>query len=97
MELFLDFKVLILLGASVLLHVLVAFLPAKVARVLSYVNILWHVALVILLSFMGKTIEEAVLVYLISVFVYTLLELLHHRLFCKASDARECDVKEGEV
>ena len=97
MELFFDIKVLILLGVTLALHVLVALIPSNaVARVLSYVNILWHVALVVLLSFMGKTIQQAVLVYLISVFAYTLIELVCYRLSAKAH-RRDSDVKEGEV
>ena len=97
MELFFDLNVLILLGASLALHLLVALLPGKVATVLSYVNILWHVALVVLLSFMGKTIEQAVLIYLISLFVYTLLELLRYHLFDKARAGSHSETKEGEV
>ena len=54
------------------LHVAVLFFDRRAARILTFVNIGAHVLLVIPLLFCGFEFSEAVLVYMISLTVYTL-------------------------
>ena len=63
--------VLAVLGICIVLHILSCLLHAKAAKVLSYINILLHTVLVVVSAFSALPIEEAVLVYLISLFAYT--------------------------
>ncbi len=71
---------LISLLVLIALHVLAAVLYRRrlVAKILNYVNIGLHIALLPLLAYMKLTIEEAVLFYMISIFSYTLIFAVLH-------------------
>ena len=90
MKLLSSTPVLVALGVCVILHVLSCLLRGRASRVLSYINIAMHIALVILSAFASLPIEEAVLVYLFSLFVYTLTSTLVTRDRARAlREARE--------
>ena len=71
MENILNPIVLISLALLIGLHVLSVILHGVPARAVTYTNLALHVALLFVLSYLKLKIEEAVLVYLISVFAYT--------------------------
>lgn len=97
MELFTDIRVILCLLACVLMHLLVAVMPRAVSVILGYINIAMHAAMVVLLAFFGKSIEEAVLVYLISLFVYTLSQLIRYRVALTAERRDDGAAKEEGV
>ncbi len=78
MELFTNLYAMGTLAVFMLLHVICVLLPELPAKILGYVNIALHVAGVVAFAFFGLTIEEAVLLYLISVFTYTLAQYVRY-------------------
>ena len=87
MELFTNLYAMAALGVCVLLHILCAILPDAVARILNYINIGVHAASVVAFAFFGLKIEEAVLLYLISIFVYSLAQYIRYNVTVKKAAA----------
>ncbi len=52
----------------------------KLSRVLTYLNLAAHIVFLIPMMTLGITIEDAVLIYMISVFVYTLMQAITYRV-----------------
>ena len=103
MELFTNLYAMAALGVCVLLHILCAILPDAVARILNYINIGVHAASVVAFAFFGLKIEEAVLLYLISIFVYSLAQYIRYNVTVKkaaastaAEPATEANTTEAE-
>ena len=63
---------IISLSVIVLLHIITAIFDNKISKILEYVNVTLHIALVLALLYDGVPIEEAPLAFMISLFVYTL-------------------------
>jgi hypothetical protein len=80
MENILTPAVLISLSVLIVLHVLSMALRGTAARLIAYLNIALHVCLLFVLSYLKLKIEEAVLVYLISVFAYTVAATVMYKL-----------------
>ena len=55
----------------VILHIVTLFLRGNYAKILGFVNIVLHIFLLFPLLYIGAPIEETVLIYMISLFVYT--------------------------
>lgn len=68
--------VLALLALLIALHIVGAFVKEPFARALNYFNIGLHLLMLAPLILYKFTIEEAVLVYMISVFAYTAVGFL---------------------
>ena len=71
---------MIILGAALLLHIGTQFSCRIIAKILAFVNITLHIVLIGALLFDRVPIDEAVLAYTASVFVYTLLSYVRHLL-----------------
>ena len=98
MELFTNLYAMAALGVCVLLHILCAILPDAVARILNYINIGVHAASVVAFAFFGLKIEEAVLLYLISIFVYSLAQYIRYNLTVKkAAASTEADTTAADT
>ncbi|MBQ2737592.1 MAG: hypothetical protein IJF38_02800 [Clostridia bacterium] len=77
---FLKYPTLLLgLLLFILLHVASAIVRGRLSRLLNYVNLALHIIFLIPMMTLGLTIEDAVLMYMISVFVYTLSQALVYR------------------
>jgi hypothetical protein len=87
MELFTNLYAMAALGVCILFHILCAILPDTAARILNYVNIGVHAASVVAFAFFGLKIEEAVLLYLISIFVYSLAQYIRYNVTVKKAAA----------
>ena len=99
------------LGVCIILHVAAVCIPERASRILNYVNIGLHVVLVAVLAISGLTIEESVLAYLISLFVYTSASAIRYKLdaqrkarlavfeesFAASRKNSTADAEEGEV
>ena len=71
---------LALLCTLILLHVVTAIFNGKISKILRYVNIALHIIMILTLLYDGVPIDEAALLYMISVFVYTLTRLLRSKI-----------------
>ena len=71
---------IIILGVALLLHIGTQFACGIIEKTLAFVNIALHIALIGALLYDGVPIDEAVLAYTASVFVYTLLSYVRHLL-----------------
>ena len=71
---------LALLCTLILLHVVTAIFNGKISKILGYVNIALHIIMILTLLYDGVPIDEAALLYMISVFVYTLARLLRSKI-----------------
>ena len=67
---------LVFIGIILLLHVLSAFVRGACATVLCIINIALHIALLAILIIGATPLEESVLAYMLSVFVYTLVRFV---------------------
>ena len=79
MLLFKTSSVMLLLAIAIIMHVIAVFAKEKCAKIFSYVNIGLHIYMIVPLLTNHFEIKEAVLVYMISFFIYTLLSLLEYR------------------
>jgi hypothetical protein len=90
--------VLALLALLIVLHIVGAFVKEPFARILNYLNIGLHLLMLAPFILYKFTIEEAVLVYMISVFAYTAVAFLKFnigdRLTKKEQDAADNCVQE---
>lgn len=73
--------VLVALAAIIAIHVIAALAGSFASRILTYINIVLHLLILIPLVLYKFKIEEAVLVYMISVFAYTLINYIKYRIF----------------
>ena len=89
MKLFSTPVVLLFLALLILLHFVSLVARGKMAKILNFVNIFLHIALFIPLLDNKFSIEEAVLVYMISLFAYTLFAVLLYRRAVKRSERLE--------
>ena len=71
---------LISLGVVCGVHIASRLAPGILSKILDVVNVCLHIALIFVLMIEEIPIEESVLCYMISVFVYTLCSFLAHRL-----------------
>ena len=70
----------------ILLHGGAVFLKKPLDQVASFINIVSHIAYLFILLDATFPIEEAVLLYMISVFFYTVFSAVRHRFFSGAGD-----------
>jgi hypothetical protein len=77
------------------LHFAAPMLPPLGEKILKYVNVALHVAFYFVMMLCRIPLNEAVLLYLLSLLLYLLSALLWHKL--KKKDMREAAGKEGEV
>jgi len=75
MTVFENTAALIIACAIILLHIITCILESRISKILKYVNIALHIGLIFPMIFGGMPIDEAVLLYMISIFVYTLSRL----------------------
>ena len=68
--------VLAILAVLIALHVVSLFVSEKIAKILTYVNIGLHILTLLPLLYFKFTIEDGVLVYMISLFAYTLASVI---------------------
>ena len=80
--------VLLVLAVFSLLHILTVLLPNFLGRITAYLNILVHVLAILLFMKLQLTIYQAVLVFMASIFVYSLLNFIPY-VFYRASLKRE--------
>ena len=97
MENILTPAVLISLSVLIILHVLSVALRGIAAKLTAYLNVALHVGLLFVLSYLKLKIEEAVLVYLISVFAYTVAATVAYKLSLKKAPAEESAPTEESV
>lgn len=91
--------VLAICGLSVMLilHILCVLFDGKVSKILMFVNIALHIAYLAPLLFIGVTIEQLALAYMISVFVYTAAVFIKHELLAKKKGVEPSSDKEAEL
>ena len=75
--------VLLFLLLLILLHIVSLVARGKTAKIINFVNIFLHIALFIPMLNSRFSIEEAVLVYMISIFFYTLFAVIGYRRQCR--------------
>ena len=85
----------IALAVLIVLHAAAVILRGALGKVISYINILLHVAMLLPLSYYKIAIEEAVLVYLVSIFSYTLISTVHYGITVRRA-AKTHDLCGGE-
>ena len=79
LKLFSTPAVLLLLLLAIGLHAASVFTNGKISQIIGYVNIALHLVLFVPMLSAKFHIEEAVLVYLISFFAYTLISVIRYR------------------
>ena len=80
----------------VALHIVAELLRGIAAKAVAYVNIVLHVLMLLPLAYCKTTIEEAVLVYLISLFAYTVTAAIAYRRAEKARAKQTEEITDGE-
>ncbi len=83
--------VFIALAVFAVLHVLSIFLDEELAKILSYVNIGLHICAIFLFMWLNMSIFQTVLVYMMSIFVYTQINFVLYLI----SKRREAKSQEG--
>lgn len=76
----LDIFLYVLFGTILLIHVLSGLLNERIERVLTCVNITLHIPLLCLLLLRGVGVDLAVLLFMISVFAYTLVRFIKYEI-----------------
>ena len=71
--------ILLMLALLIGLHIASLLVKEKLGKILTYVNIGLHILLLPLLLIQKFTIEEGVLVYMISIFAYTLASYIVYK------------------
>ena len=77
---------LILSALVCVLHVSGAFVGKLAARIINVVNIIIHIALICVFLYDGVPLDEAVLVFMLSVFVYTLTRFIIYEVRRREDD-----------
>lgn len=72
--------VLIFLCVLILLHAISVVTKGTIAKTTNYVNIILHIAMFVLMLNNKFDIDEAVLVYMISLFMYTFFAVTAYRV-----------------
>ena len=72
---------LIALAALSVLHLLKVFMPDVIGRITAYLNIAAHVIAIVYFMWLGLTIFQAVLVFMASLFVYTMLNFIPYLVY----------------
>ena len=72
--------ILLMLALLIGLHIASLLVKEKLGKILTYVNIGLHILLLPLLLIQKFTIEEGVLVYMISIFAYTLASYIVYKV-----------------
>ena len=80
---------LISLGVLCGMHIASRLATGILSKILAVVNICLHIVLLFVLMVENIPIEESVLCYMISVFVYTLTFFVTHTLFSKREGVKE--------
>ena len=89
MVIFLTPVVLIALIAFSAMHWLSVYREGVISKISVYVNIALHILVMIPMLAAKFTIEEAVLVYMISVFIYTFMAFIRAKLDIKNASAQQ--------
>ena len=79
------------LGVLVLFHAASVFASGIFARIAGYLNILLHAGYIPVLLLASAPIEEAVLLYMISVLAYSFMSYLRYILAAKNKDGEGGD------
>ena len=87
-------KVLIVLGVISLLHLFTVFMPEIISRISAYLNILVHVAAIAYFMWLRLAIYQAVLVFMASLFVYTMLNFFPYLIY-KAVEKKNAEREGG--
>ena len=83
----------ITLAVMCILHAVCSFIPNEtIAKLLTFVNIALHIALILPMVIAGFDISIAVLFYMISVFCYALCSYIRYAVDCRAK-REEADEK----
>ena len=80
MTLFTSLPAVLMLAAACFLHLPAVFMNGLLAKISVFANITLHIALFCAMVFFAIPIEEAVLAFMISLFVYTAISLLHYKM-----------------
>ena len=80
MTIFTNPWLLIALIAVCVLHILANFLPGILAKIVNYVNIGLHIASLGLLMWQRCNVDESLLFFMISIFVYTLVAFVYYEV-----------------
>ena len=80
MQVFESPLVLCMICAMIILHIISYFTHGIVPKILTYVNIALHIALIYPLISYGFKIDESVLLYMISFFVFVLVRFVGVRI-----------------
>ena len=67
---------LALICVMLIIHVLSSILRDRISKILNYVNLCLHILLILPLILGGVPIDEAVMLYMLSVLVYTLTRFI---------------------
>ena len=89
--------VLLLLAVLIAMHAAAVFTKGKISVIIGYVNIGLHLLLFVPMLNAKFHIEEAVLVYLISLFAYTLLSLAEYETAKKKAAAEAAAADPGGI
>lgn len=76
MTVFLSLPVLLGLAIILVLHILSQRLSELYGKIALFVNIALHIAMFVVLAFLGASADEVVLFFMCSVFLYTLVALI---------------------
>ena len=72
------------LAVMCILHAVCSFIPNEmIAKILTFVNIALHIALILPMVIAGFNISLAVLFYMISVFCYALCSYIRYAIDCR--------------
>ena len=86
MTLFSNLPAVIMLSAILVLHLFNFILPGIYAKILGYVNVALHIALVFPFLFGNVEVKDAALAYMISAFLYILFAFIFYRLRRRRDD-----------
>ena len=89
--------VLLILALMCVLHWMPVYLKGIISKIAVYVNIALHILVMLPMLSRKFTIEEAVLVYMISVFAYTLMSFVHYKLSEKDAPAAKGSEEEEPI
>ena len=95
MENLLTLPILGSLALLIVLHAASLLLPPKAAKLVAYLNIVLHVGMLFVLACSKVKIEEAVLVYLVSVFAYTVMATVLYRVSKRKTEREASDTEKG--
>ena len=90
-------KVLIVLALFALLHFLTVFMPEPISWITACLNIAAHVAALAYFMWLKLTIYQAVLVFMSSIFIYTMLNFIPYLIYKAAEKKNKSADEEGGV